>query len=243
MGIAVVAAAMSLNLVLGQTGQFSLGHAGFIAIGAYVSAAVTFYFPACGTTQSSSTKLSLDMAVFSGGEAEAGASGRRRSRDCWSASRRSASAAIIWPSPRWVSAKSSASSCSTSTPSAAHAALPASPSAPASLPCSSAVALVRLGDKRLDGLPAHGRAALAVREDEIAAVASWHRHDSLQDLGFRRLEFLRRSSRRALFAHHQGYLNPQLVPVFTKSIEIVVMVVVGGLGNTSHRRGVARPSC
>lgn len=33
--------ALSLNLISGQTGQFSLGHAGFMAIGAYASAAVT----------------------------------------------------------------------------------------------------------------------------------------------------------------------------------------------------------
>jgi branched-chain amino acid transport system permease protein len=35
--------AVSLNLINGQTGQFSLGHAGFMMIGAYVSAAMTVY--------------------------------------------------------------------------------------------------------------------------------------------------------------------------------------------------------
>ncbi|OGP10983.1 MAG: hypothetical protein A2048_06535 [Deltaproteobacteria bacterium GWA2_45_12] len=34
---------LSLNLISGQTGQFSLGHAGFMALGAYTSAFVTFY--------------------------------------------------------------------------------------------------------------------------------------------------------------------------------------------------------
>lgn len=39
--------ATSLNLINGYTGQFSLGHAGFMAIGAYMSAAVsTYYAPA-----------------------------------------------------------------------------------------------------------------------------------------------------------------------------------------------------
>ena len=33
--------AVSLNLINGYTGQFSLGHAGFMAVGAYTSAAVT----------------------------------------------------------------------------------------------------------------------------------------------------------------------------------------------------------
>lgn len=36
--------ATSLNLINGYTGQFSLGHAGFMAIGAYTSAAVSTYF-------------------------------------------------------------------------------------------------------------------------------------------------------------------------------------------------------
>ncbi|HEY6572433.1 MAG TPA: hypothetical protein VI198_03870, partial [Candidatus Eisenbacteria bacterium] len=35
--------ALSLNLVNGVTGQFSIGHAGFMAVGAYVSAAFTVY--------------------------------------------------------------------------------------------------------------------------------------------------------------------------------------------------------
>src|SRR5579871_5527776 len=33
--------AVSLNLINGYTGQFSLGHAGFMAVGAYMSAAVS----------------------------------------------------------------------------------------------------------------------------------------------------------------------------------------------------------
>ncbi|HBG02617.1 MAG TPA: branched-chain amino acid ABC transporter permease [Firmicutes bacterium] len=35
---------MSLNLITGFTGQFSLGHAGFMAIGAYLSAALTVFY-------------------------------------------------------------------------------------------------------------------------------------------------------------------------------------------------------
>lgn len=36
--------ATSLNLINGYTGQFSLGHAGFMAIGGYLSAAISTYF-------------------------------------------------------------------------------------------------------------------------------------------------------------------------------------------------------
>ena len=35
--------AESLNLINGFTGQFSLGHAGFMAVGAYTSSAITYY--------------------------------------------------------------------------------------------------------------------------------------------------------------------------------------------------------
>ncbi len=41
-GIAVILA-VSLNLVNGFTGQFSLGHAGFMSVGAYLSASVTMF--------------------------------------------------------------------------------------------------------------------------------------------------------------------------------------------------------
>ena len=37
--------ATSLNLINGFTGQFSLGHAGFMATGAYVSAIFSMQFP------------------------------------------------------------------------------------------------------------------------------------------------------------------------------------------------------
>ena len=41
-GINVILA-VSLNLVNGYTGQFSLGHAGFMSVGAYLSAAVSVF--------------------------------------------------------------------------------------------------------------------------------------------------------------------------------------------------------
>ncbi|NDG27857.1 MAG: branched-chain amino acid ABC transporter permease, partial [Proteobacteria bacterium] len=43
-GIAMILA-MSLNLVNGCAGQFSLGHAGFMGEGAYLSAAITTLLP------------------------------------------------------------------------------------------------------------------------------------------------------------------------------------------------------
>ena len=42
-GVNIIMAA-SLNLINGYTGQFSLGHAGFMAVGAYVSVVLTANF-------------------------------------------------------------------------------------------------------------------------------------------------------------------------------------------------------
>lgn len=44
----VAIAAVSLNIVNGYTGQFSIGHAGFVAIGAYAGGAVSFYANSLG---------------------------------------------------------------------------------------------------------------------------------------------------------------------------------------------------
>ena len=41
-GLAVIGA-VSLNIVNGFTGQFSMGHAGFMALGGYIAAGVTYY--------------------------------------------------------------------------------------------------------------------------------------------------------------------------------------------------------
>src|SRR5919106_5325111 len=42
-GISIILA-VSLNLIMGFTGQFSIGHAGFMAIGAYSSAFMSVYY-------------------------------------------------------------------------------------------------------------------------------------------------------------------------------------------------------
>jgi branched-chain amino acid transport system permease protein len=47
MGVNIILA-VSLNLVNGYTGQFSLGHAGFMSVGAYTSAAITLKYAAGG---------------------------------------------------------------------------------------------------------------------------------------------------------------------------------------------------
>ncbi|MDD5140641.1 MAG: branched-chain amino acid ABC transporter permease [Verrucomicrobiales bacterium] len=56
--------AVSLNLINGYTGQFSLGHAGFMAVGAYTAAVITNQFGEMNTFASGAVFLS---ALFAGG--------------------------------------------------------------------------------------------------------------------------------------------------------------------------------
>src|SRR5216110_2759112 len=63
--------AVSLNLINGYTGQFSLGHAGFMAIGAYVSAYLstehsTTFFKAFGTNFFSIALLFISVLIAGG---------------------------------------------------------------------------------------------------------------------------------------------------------------------------------
>src|SRR3954464_6130525 len=63
--------AVSLNLVNGYTGQFSLGHAGFMSVGAYFSAALTLNLAARILGPSGGTALQQGMlflvALIAGG--------------------------------------------------------------------------------------------------------------------------------------------------------------------------------
>src|SRR5271170_6110721 len=56
--------AVSLNLINGYTGQFSLGHAGFMAVGAYTAAVITNQFGELNTVLAGAVFLG---ALFAGG--------------------------------------------------------------------------------------------------------------------------------------------------------------------------------
>jgi branched-chain amino acid transport system permease protein len=64
--------AVSLNLINGYTGQFSLGHAGFMAVGAYTSAAVTMFWgpgilSALGGSNNATIAVLFLFALIGGG--------------------------------------------------------------------------------------------------------------------------------------------------------------------------------
>jgi branched-chain amino acid transport system permease protein len=55
---------VSLNLINGITGQFSLGHAGFYAVGAYLSAGLTYYYSSVWLEQVPSSMQSAAQTFF-----------------------------------------------------------------------------------------------------------------------------------------------------------------------------------
>ena len=74
-----------------------------------------------------------------------------------------------------------------------------------------------------------GRAFLAVREDEIAAESMGVNTTSAKVRAFATGAFFAGVSG-ALFAHYLRYLNPQTFD-FNRSFEVIIMVVLGGLGS------------
>src|SRR3954468_15360454 len=56
--------AVSLNIVNGMTGQFSIGHAGFMAVGAFISGKVSLAFG--GTAIAAIPELASDQVFFVG---------------------------------------------------------------------------------------------------------------------------------------------------------------------------------
>jgi branched-chain amino acid transport system permease protein len=77
----------------------------------------------------------------------------------------------------------------------------------------------------------HGRALLSVREDEVAATAMGVNTTQAKVKAFVFSAFFAGVAG-ALYAHYLRYLNPQTFD-FNKSFEIVIMVVLGGMGSLS----------
>ncbi len=206
--------AVSLNLITGFTGQFSLGHAGFMSIGAYICALTTMRMPTIG---------GFLLGLFLG----------------------AASAAIIGfmvglPTLR----------------------LRGDYLAIATLGMSEIIRIIFLnlkitnGAAGLNGIPqfvnwvwlfvftagtiliitnflksSHGRACISIREDEIAAEAMGINATKYKVMAFTIGAFCAGIAG-ALYASYFYFLKPDLFG-FLKSIDVLVIVVLGGLGSIS----------
>ncbi|MDZ4724265.1 MAG: branched-chain amino acid ABC transporter permease [candidate division Zixibacteria bacterium] len=216
--------AVSLNLVNGFTGQFSLGHAGFMAIGAYTTAVVTsqmgaaaggdtsamFIFPialACGGLTAAffgllvgipSLRLRGDyLAIVTLGFGEI-IRVVIQNIDFLGGARGFTGIAKL-TSFFWVFA---------------------------------VVAVVIFVISNLIH-STYGKGFLAVRDDEIAAEAMGINTTRYKVIAFVTGAFFAGVAG-GLYAHFVTYINPSQFS-FVKSIEIVVMVIVGGMG---HNIGV-----
>jgi branched-chain amino acid transport system permease protein len=218
-GIAIILA-VSLNLINGHTGQFSLGHAGFMSVGAYVSAMITL------TMQKSTGADELAWiflpALLVGGLVAALAGllvgvPSLRLRGDYLAIVTLGFGEIIRVIFQNVEAAGGASGLS--------------------------------GIPRMTGLAwtfilaafavyvvgclvnsTYGRGFIAVHDDEVAASSMGLNPTRYKVTAFVIGAFFAGIAG-GLFAHHKTTINPQVFD-FMKSFEVVVMVILGGMGRT-----------
>lgn len=233
-GIAIILA-VSLNLVNGVTGQFSIGHAGFMAIGAYAGAALTVYgqhrfLPPLAKADVFTQHGALILAMLVGGGLAAlmgllvGLPSLRLRGD-YLAIVTLGFGEIIRVSILNIEAVGGSSGFRGYS----------SPQGYVSIPALTnffwvflVVAIVILLSRNLlHSTP--GLSFYAVREDEIAAEAMGVRTTRIKVTAFVLSAFFAGVAG-ALYAHYDPYLKPDSFG-FLRSIEIVTMVVLGGSGS------------
>ncbi len=215
---------VGLNLVNGFTGQFSIGHAGFMAVGAYMSAYITSTVMISHPEWLDSTicsNLLLLAALFAGGSASAlvgyivGLPSLRLKGD-YLAIVTLGFGEII----RVVLLNTEAVGGARG--------MPGIPSLATFGWVYTCVVLSVFAVWRLVN-SAHGRSLLAIREDEIAADAMGVNTTQGKVRAFT-LGAFTAGIAGGLFAHYLSYLNPSIFD-FNRSFEVVIMVVLGGMGS------------
>lgn len=216
--------ALSLNLINGVTGQFSIGHAGFMAVGAYTSAAFTVYaVPAIfGGTAPTGLPAALFflIAILIGGCLAAVAGflvglPSMRLRGDYLAIVTLGFGEIIRVAILNIDAVGGARG---------FAGIPQQTTFGWVL----AGAIITFVVIRNLLRSYHGRALLAIREDEIAAEALGVPTTRYKVTAFVISAFFAGAAG-ALFSHYT-YLHTNSF-TFMKSIEVIVMVVLGGMGS------------
>lgn len=219
--------AVSLNLVTGITGQFSMGHAGFMSVGGYVAAFLsTNYFSGMqlgGVPPEVSQFIFFGLSLYLGGLAAAALGyvvglPSLRLRGDYLAIVTLGFGEIIRVLILNIDAVGGARG------------LPGIPKWTSFGWVYGIAAICVLCVKRIMASP-HGRALLAVREDEIAAEAMGVNTTRYKVTAFVVGAFFAGVAG-GLFAHFLTYLNPQTFD-FNRSFEIIIMVVLGGMGSTT----------
>ena len=225
-GINVILA-VSLNLVNGYTGQFSLGHAGFMSVGAYLSAAVTLYFAPRWFGEEGGTLWQQGglflVALVAGGLSAAfagllvGVPSLRLKGD-YLALVTLGFGEIIRVTFQNVESLGGALGMNGIPPYTTIFWVYLS----AALTIYVVANLVN---------SAYGRGFLAVRDDEVAAESVGVNTTKYKVVAFVLAAFFAGIAG-GLYAHFKQYLHPDGFN-FIRSIEVVVMVIVGGMGSTA----------
>lgn len=223
--------AVSLNLINGLAGQFSIGHAGFMAVGGYSATYLTVYHGAAiaglvgGTPMSGPGSVLVMMASLTVGALAAGFAGlvvgipSLRLKGDYLAIVTLGFGEIIRVIILNIPAVGGATGFT------------------AALPITSffwifAVAILTIVIVRNIAQSTFGRALGAIRSDEIAAEAMGVRTTRYKVLAFvisAGLAGMAGGLWGQLFANP---LNPQNLN-FVKSIEVIIMIVLGGIGSTT----------
>ncbi len=222
-GVAVVLA-VSLNVVNGFTGQFSLGHAGFMAVGAYTAAKITLAFgdaPVFGLPAAVSQQVVFALALGAAMILSAVAGlvvgvPSLRLRGDYLAIVTLGFGMIIGSIIENVPALGGAIGLS---------GLPAY----TSLTWAGIAAVATITMARRIAVSTQGRALFAIREDEVAAEAM-----GVDTTGYKVRAFVISAAFAGLAGGlivHQLQLATPASFSFIRSFEVVVMVVLGGLGS------------
>ncbi len=216
-----VTLAVSLNLVNGFTGQFSIGHAGFMAVGAYAGAGFTHFFPAL-QNQFGLLLAALTGAFFAGLFGYAVGVPSLRLRGDYLAIVTLGFGEIIRV---FLANTDKIPGLNFMGGSLGMSGIPSLTNFFWTIGLAVLVIAVSRNLKR----SLHGLAFLSVREDEIAANAMGVNTTRVKVTAFV-LSAAFAGAAGALFAHSESYLDPKYFN-FTFSINIVVMVVLGGMGS------------
>lgn len=224
-GINVILA-VSLNLVNGYTGQFSLGHAGFMSVGAYFSAAVSLFlvpkfFPELGDS-ALHTGLVFIGALLAGGLCAAcagllvGVPSLRLRGDYLALVTLGFGEIIrvIFQNVEWLGGALGLNG------------IP---------PYTSIFWVIAFGAITVFVVTClvhstYGRGFLATHDDEVASAAV-----GLNTTRYKIVAFVIGAFFAGIAGGLYGHFKLTITPTgfdFTKSIEIVVMVILGGMGNT-----------
>lgn len=218
--------AVGLNLVNGYTGQFSLGHAGFMAVGAYTSASITVYLAddvARWAGAGAPPQLALYVFALLMGGVGAAIAGlvvgvpSLRLRGDYLAIATLGFGEIIRVVIQNTEFVGGARGFSI-------------PTSPTDFFWTYLWAAISIYVVLLLVHSTYGRGFLTVRDDEIAAEAMGINTTKYKVIAFVVGAFFAGIAG-GLYAHFKQYIHPEGFN-FLRSVDIVVIVILGGMGNT-----------